>query len=149
MFDFKNIPDWWALCPGENCPRVGECLRHRVYYEAPTRFSQWACVLPHVRRDGECWYFQKDEIVRMVRGMKALYAGIRDRRVCADIRKDLMACFGSNGAYYRYHNGERWMNPEMQQMIQAVLKRNGYNGEAQYDEVVFSYDFTVRPEADI
>lgn len=145
MIDFEKIPEWWALCPDDNCPMAGECLRHRAYKEAPSRYPQWNCVLPHVRKDGECRYFQKDEKIRMARGLKTLYAGISDKRTRTDIRKELMARFGSNGAYYRYFNGERWMNPEWQDTIQYVLRRHGYSGEACYDEVADTYDFTAMP----
>ena len=148
MIDFKNIPDWWALCPYDDCPRAGECLRNKACKEAPKRFQQWSCVLPHVRKEDGCNYFQKVEEVRMVRGLKKLYDPIRDKRVRSDIRAELMACFGSNGAYYRYRNGERWINPEMQQLIQNVMRKNGYDGEAQYDESVITYDFTVVPKQD-
>lgn len=148
MIDFENVPDWWALCPYDDCPKAGECLRHRACKEAPKQFSQWACVLPHVRKEDGCRYFQKDEKVRMVRGLKALFEQIKDKRIRADVRSELVAHFGSNGTYYRYRDGKRWLNPDWQEMIQNVLKRNGVSGEAQYDESVLTYDFTTIPEAD-
>ena len=38
------------------------------------------------------------------------------------------------------------MNPELQEMVQNVLKRHGYEGEANYDEVAETYDFTAMPK---
>jgi len=146
MINFDEIPDWWAVCPYEECPKAGECLRHQACKVVPERFLQWPCVLPHVRRADGCVYYQKAEKVRMARGMKSLFNHVPDRRAAHDIRTTLMAIFGSNAGYYRYRDGERWMNPELQETIQEVLRRNGCTEEGQFDEYAEAYDFTVKPE---
>ena len=146
MVDIKKIADLWAVCTYDDCQMAGQCLRHRVCRELPERWMQWASVMPSARgADGSCRYFQKDEKVVMARGLKSLYNNVHDRHACHELRTALLQFFGSNGSYYRYYNGERWMNPELQEQVQKILRSYGVEDERPFDEYVEDYDYTVFP----
>ena len=104
--------------------------------------TRWACVLPTAVKDGECGYFQKAEKVRMARGFKNLFKNIKSRDAQHAIRMELTAYFGSKGTYYRYRDGERWMNPELQQMIADLMLSHGVKEVPVFDEYDEAYDFT-------
>ena len=53
-----------------------------------------------------------------------------------------MAHFGSNGSYYRYKDGQRWLNPQQQQYILDLLRKYGCQAEDVFDEYADTYDFT-------
>ena len=140
--EFMKIPELWAVCQNVGCPKSAECLRFQACSAIPERFKSWRCVLPNVWRDGECGCFQKAETVIMARGLNRLYKEVHDRRARQDIREELVAHFGSNGSYYRYKDGQRWLNPQQQQYILDLLRKYGCQAEEVFDEYVDTYDFT-------
>ena len=107
MIDFNKIPDWWALCPGYDCPRKEACLRHVALQQATKKVTQWRCVLPTAIGDGECKLFRGAEKVEMAKGLHAIYSDIASKRARSCIRKHLTEFLGSKGTYYRYMDGER------------------------------------------
>ena len=140
--DFEKIPELWALCLNDKCPRAGECLRFQASSSIPETYKYWRCVLPNAWKNGECSCFQKMETVRMARGLNRLYKKVCETRTRHDIRVELMAHFGSNGSYYRYKDGQRWLNPQQQQYILDLLRKYGCQAEDVFDEYADTYDFT-------
>lgn len=143
--DFTEIPTWWPICTNQDCPMAKECLRCKACMEAPVSVTRWASVLPNVLKDGRCSYFQKAEVVRMARGLNSIYKNVHSREARHGIRIDLTAHYGSKGAYYRYKDGERWLNPKEQQYIIDIIRSYGCQGEVSFDEYREAYDFTVLP----
>jgi len=141
--DYRKIPEWWAMCQKGDCPRAGECLRFHACAAVPEWMKSWRCLLPHSLKDEECRFFQKMEPVRMARGLNKLYKEVRDAHVRHEIRMTLTAHFGSKGSYYRYKDGERWMNPEQQRIVLGYVRRCGAEVEDAFDEYVDTYDFTT------
>ena len=123
--NFKEIPDWWALCPNEKCPLASQCLRHQAYVNAPDQFTRYVCLLPTTWRGSECRYYQDMQPVTLARGFKLVFGAIKDRHLRSSARNTLLSYFGSNGTYYRYYNGERVLSPKQQQYIKDLLA--GYN----------------------
>ena len=58
------------------------------------------------------------------------------------IRYALTAHLGSKGTYYRYKNGERLINPQMQQEIIDIVHRYAPGVEVSFDKTFEDYDFT-------
>lgn len=142
MFDFSQIPDWWALCSGYGCPKAAECLRHVAFQQAPKDIARWTCILPQALEGGECSNYQKTEEVRMARGFAGIMASIRSRDVRHDVRLALTSYFGSKGSYYRFRDGERLMPPQQQEEIIRIMRQNGFQGDIVFDEYIETYDFT-------
>lgn len=142
MTDFDQIPEWWPLCSNSQCGRAGECLRHMAFVEVPEKITRWPCVLPTAMKNGECPYFQKAEKVRMARGFKGLFRNIGNKYAQHEIREELTDYFKSKGTYYRYRDGERWLNPELQQMIAKIMQKHGVDDAPVFDEYCESYDYT-------
>lgn len=143
--DFEEIPTWWPVCTNEACPMAADCLRQKACREVPESVTRWACVLPSVLKDGQCRYYQKAEVVRMARGLNTIYKNVHSREARHGIRIDLTGHYGSKGAYYRYKDGERWLNPEEQQLVVDIVRRYGCQGEVDFDEYRDGYDFTRLP----
>jgi hypothetical protein len=142
MIDFEQIPDWWALCGNSQCEHAGECLRHLAFTQAPQKVTRWTCVLPTAMENGRCRYFQKAEKVQMARGFKRLFTNIKNKYARHEIRIKLTEYFGSKGSYYRYRDGKRWLNPELQQMIADLMQEQGLKEQPVFDECYETYDFT-------
>lgn len=138
----NGVPEWWPVCQNDHCPMAEECLRRLACKEMPEGTTRWMSVLPSALKDGHCQYFEKAEKVTMVRGMKALFGSIGDAKVRHMLRIDLTGYFGSKGTFYRYKDGERWINPQLRQMIASWLKGYGCEQEPVFDFSTEGYDFT-------
>ena len=141
--DFRKIPEWWAMCQKVDCPRAGECLRFQACMAVPERMRSWRCLMLQFLKDEECRFFQKMEPTRMARGLNRLYKKVRDAHVRHEIRMTLTEHFGSKGTYYRYKDGERWLNPEQQRVVLDLVHRCGCEAVDIFDEYADTYDFTV------
>jgi len=145
MIDFEKIPAWWPICSNSECQHAEKCLRHIAFTQVPPTVKHWSCVLPTAMKDGECEYFQKGEKVQMARGFKELFANIKNKYARHELRMQLTDYFGSKGSYYRYRDGERWLNPKLQQMIADRMKQLGIEEAPVFDEYYELYDFTNVP----
>ena len=143
--DFTEIPTWWPVCTNEACPMAADCLRQKACREAPEHLTRWTAVLPNAWKDGQCKYYQKAEVVRMARGLNKVYNNVHTRDARHGIRVTLTGHWGSKGAYYRYKDGERWLNPAAQQFIVDVVRSYGCMGDVEFDEYREAYDFTMLP----
>ena len=141
MIDFNDIPERWAVCLNDKCPKAGECLRCMAYKEMPKTVTRWMCVMPSALQDGECKYFVKEEKIRMARGFRSLFDGMNSRDARHDLRLKLSEYFGSTGSFYRYKDGKRLLTPLQQQEIKKLIEQYGYNTESVFDEFVISYEF--------
>ena len=146
MIDFSKIPIWWPLCPGYDCPRSGECLRHQAFCQAPEDVTQWVCILPQASVGGTRGCFQSGDKVRMARGFRALVSKMSSRDMRHNVRMSLTRYFGSKGSYYRYKDGERLMNPKQQQEVHDIFRRYGFEDDIVFDEYIETYDYTALPE---
>ena len=144
MIDFGQIPKRWPLCGNGQCSKAGECLRHLAFQQVPQTVTRWQCVLPTaMEEDGGCRYFRKAETVRMARGFKGFYNSIKNKYIQHEVRVRLTQHLGSKGSYYRYRDGERWMNPGLQQMIADMAQELGLDAAPIFDEYADYYDFTA------
>ena len=141
--NYEEIVAGWAFCQHAGCPKAEECLRYQACLSAPAELTRWLCVLPSALKDGECQYFRKAEKKRMAKGLNGILESVSDRQKRHDIRMALTELLGSKGTYHRYKNGERWMNPALQQAITERLRQLGYEQEVTFDHYAEAYDFTA------
>ena len=142
MFDFDKIPERWPLCPKSDCEMAETCLRHQVYLQVPKKYKKWTCVLANAIIDGKCSYYQKAEKVTMAQGIAAIYQNVQSREARSKIRYSLTAFLGSKGTYYRYKDGERLINPQLQQDIIDIVHQYAPDVEVGFDKTFEDYDFT-------
>lgn len=141
--DFNNIPESWVLCQNGHCPKAEQCLRHLACLQAPAHVKRWQCLLPNAINEKQCEFFQSTGKVRMARGLNNIYRTIDNKKVRSSIRLNLTSFFGSKGSYYRYKNGERAMNPQMQQQVRDIVHQYAPDAEVSFDESFETYDFTT------
>jgi len=142
MINYKDIPDGWPVCPNENCPMAQDCLRHQACRQMPATVTKWNCILPSALSDGQCKYFRKYEKVTMAKGIAAIYKNVSNRYARTSIRVELTSFLGSKGTYYRYKDGERLINPQLQAEIRDIVHRHAPGVEVSFDETFETYDFT-------
>ena len=141
--DFNNIPENWVLCQNGQCPKAEQCLRHLACLQAPASVKRWKCLLPNATNEEQCEFFQIAEKASMARGLNNIYRAIDSKKVRSIIRLNLTSFFGSKGSYYRYKNGERVMNPQMQQQVSDIVHQYAPDAEVSFDETFEAYDFTT------
>ena len=142
MFDFDKIPERWPLCPKSDCEMAETCLRHQVCLQVPKKYKKWTCVLANAIINGKCSYYQKAEKVTMAQGIAAIYQNVQSREARSKIRYSLTAFLGSKGTYYRYKDGERLINPQLQQDIIDIVHQYAPDVEVGFDKTFEDYDFT-------
>ena len=141
--DFNKIQKNWVLCQNDKCPKAGECLRHIACVQAPASVKKWECLLPNAINEAECKFFQSAGKVTMARGFNSIYRDVDSRKVRSDIRLKLTTLFGSKGTYYRYKDGERSMNPQMQQQVADIVHQYAPTAAVSFDETFEDYDFSA------
>ena len=142
MFDYKKIPDWWAFCPKSDCKMAETCLRHQVCKHVPEKYTRWLCIRPHAIKEDDCKYYLKTEKVTMAQGIASIYKNVKSREARSSIRFALTSHLGSKGTYYRYKDGERLINPKLQQEIVDIVHRYEPGIEVCFDKTFEDYDFT-------
>ena len=145
MIEFKEIPEWWAVCAQANCPRSGECLRHQAFKRIPDEVKTWPCVLPRAMKGGEYLCYAKPERLKMARGFSNISNMVRVRETRRAIRLRITEYLGSKGSYYRYRDGERLLTPEQQQWILKLLESYDCPTEGFFTQFVEVFDFRRLP----
>ena len=145
MIEFKEIPEWWAVCAQTDCPRSGECLRHQAFKQIPDEVKTWPSVLPQAMKDGECPCYVKPERLKMARGFANITNKVRVRATRRAIRLRITEYLGSKGSYYRYRDGERLLSPEQQQWILRLLESYDCPTEGFFTQFVEVFDFRRLP----
>lgn len=145
MIEFKEIPEWWAVCAQTGCPRSGDCLRHQAFRKIPDGVKTWPCVLSRAMKDGECPCYVKPERLKMARGFTNISNKVRVRATRKAIRLRITEYLGSKGSYYRYRDGERLLSPEQQQWILRLLESYGCPTEDFFTQYIEVFDFQRLP----
>ena len=141
--NFKEVPQWWAICLDKTCPLSGNCLRHHAATVAPTTESEHLCIIPHAADNGHCPHFVEDGTVRLACGFMEIFSRVGHKHHMA-MKRQLMAYLGketSKGTYYRYAHGERLLKPEQQAWICRLMQRYGYSPDVKFDDYVDDFIF--------
>ena len=78
----------------------------------------------------------------MAQGIASIYKNVQSREARSSIRFALTSHLGSKGTYYRYMDGERLINPKLQQEIVDIVYRYEPGIEVCFDKTFEDYDFT-------
>ena len=140
-FDFRQVPNSWAICPLADCPRKDECLRHLAFLSLPEGRTQHPCVLPTVLRRKACPHFHPIQKLRVALGFRNIFERVLAKDIAA-MRSELAAYLGGGGTYYRYRNGKKPLTPPQQAWINKMFRRYGYTYEVCFDRYNTIYQFT-------
>ena len=142
VFDVKKIPADYAFCFNEQCPMYERCVHYVAAQHAPANRPFGPAVYPWALRDGQCEMFRKCKPVLMAWGFEHLYDHLPSH-VASAARSSVQRYFSMGvSTYYRYHHGERKLNPQQQEDVVAIVKRYGNNLEPRFDHYTLEYDFT-------
>ena len=137
---YEDVPERWAVCPNDKCPRAHECLRHHAYTLAPSTEKQRLSIMPQAWQGGDCTEFAEDRPQQLAWGMKELFNGIPEWKATA-IRHEMFGLFGAERTYYRYRRGEYVITPKQQQDLTELFARHGITAPLHYDYVTLAYYF--------
>lgn len=137
---YDILPPSWMFCFLEGCPRADECMLHLTTRLIPENQTYGTAVFPTALKDGKCEHFKPVKKIKAAYGFDTIFKEVKskDEKSLRDSMKDY---FGSHGAYYRYHNGDKMLTPEQQQWIIDLFKRYGYTENLCFDHYRIVYDF--------
>ena len=139
-FNFRQVPENWAICYVAECPRKDECMRYQVYLHAPQGRVYHKCILPTVLTQSECPQFHPIQKVRVAVGFRNIFNNVLARDIAA-MRSELANYLGSQSTFFRYQRGERQLLPQQQQWIQKLFRRYGYTDEVRFNSYKDVYLF--------
>jgi hypothetical protein len=128
-------------CYVDHCERHATCLHWLVgQHTAVTDISQVSVnpMNPDVR-EGHCPLYRPNETVRYARGMTHFF-DVMPSRMERAIKGTLITVY-QRKRFYEYRNGVRPIPPSMQQDIESVCRRHGWDGELHYDSWEENFDW--------
>lgn len=139
-YNFDEVPQNWRFCFHGACPMKDACLRFQAALEIPADRTCGRAVFPTALKDGKCRFFRSSEKVRLATGFV-----IKDNpqlsRMFVALRHVLTEHLGSQGSYYLYRNGKKWLSPAQQEGIRETFCKAGYVGEVTFAQYRDDYDF--------
>ncbi len=139
---FDDAPWGYPLCFRAECPKAAECMHYLMGTKVPPERTTGQAVYPSAWKDGECKRFAQIRKVTMAYGFSQLYDNV-PRHLKAEARMRVRHYFGSGvSSYYRYHHGERYLMPQQQEDIMAIIAQYGSTDNIRFDYYVVGYDFT-------
>lgn len=142
VFDFKNVPDRWAICYNDNCLLAGKCLRRYAAKQAPEQLESTYVVTSNATNTGSsCRWFVTNEPIQTAYGFKHLYDNVRHKDY-PYLKAAITAMLGGRSNYYRYNSGERSLSPSQQQAIAQLMASMGYTDAPQFEHFRQELRFT-------
>lgn len=135
----SDIPRSWLYCFNSNCTRRDECVRYLSSATLSAECTSGPAVYP-TAAGHNCQHFKLARTIRSAWGFDQMFADVRTADAPM-LRALIKARLGGNGMYYRYHHGQRRLNPEQQAWIKSLFRHYGYDG-AEFDHYRDEIDFT-------
>ncbi len=139
-FDYNDLPESYALCLYDGCPRAGECLRYTLAQGVPAGHTYIKILSPAAARQSAgaaCPHFRPIVKYAYARGIESLLRQLRtfpyDDSVW--IRRSVYNYLG-RWKYYEIKHGNRLVTPEEQETIRNFFRKKGISAEPSYDEMI-------------
>jgi hypothetical protein len=130
----------YLSCFNDQCPLHERCLRWEVglYTSPSTRII--TCVNPRSQAasNGQCDLFRDNQPVSMPVGMKNRFYLDMPAHTAQGIKRTLIA-HNCRATYYKYHNGQRPIDPEYLTIIQRTCQEAGWQGPLEFDGETIDY----------
>jgi len=137
-FNYKEVPGNYAHCLNEQCPRAYECLRFQVAQYANANKTSFLVINPkHIASQKECSHFRPVQLVRHAVGITHLFDNLPYSKT-NQIKRQIQRYFERNH-YYRIYRKERYINPEGQDFIRELFRKEGILEEPVFDEYIDTY----------
>ena len=128
----NSIPKNYSVCMHADCEVASSCLHQLVYSKLLERESHLNLINPNMcGKNSECKFFRDSKPVTYARGFTKIQQSlsVRQYRVFMDALKEV---FGRN-AYFERRSGMRAMPPKEQEIVLAILKRQGVTDCVEFD----------------
>ena len=139
-FNWKDVPEGWALCFNSECPLHEHCLRWQAAQLAPPELTVTRCVTPRALTGDRCVHFASMEPQTVAYGFSTIYQRVL-KSDFTPLRKTMTQHLQGKRYYYEYMRGERALSPEQQQWIRQLFVRYGYGDSVVFDRYQEAFDF--------
>lgn len=122
-----DVPESFAVCFNDACPRREECLRRLAGEAMSQKYDRGETIYPcALKADGHCRQFLQKRVIRAAWGFRTLFRKIRHEDY-STLRWRVMGLFGSESQFYRYNRGDYKLSPKLQDKVLDIFKRSGYD----------------------
>lgn len=138
--NYDDVPLSWKHCFYEACPMKAECLHYQTGKVLPDYKNFGMAIYPNALKDGKCRFFKEIRIINAAWGFNTIFQEVKSKDD-TPLRREIKEYLGSNGTYYKYHNGDLLLTPEQQAWIIALFKQYGYSEGLTFDHYVAILDY--------
>lgn len=136
---FRKKAYTYMCCFCNQCPRHKNCLRWEAGQYIDPKLHVTNCISPLYGKaqDGSCEFFRDNKPLTMPVGMKNFYCnmpGHIERAI-----KSTLIDHSCRATYYKYHRGDRPINPKFLADIQNVCRQFGWTEPLHFDGEVTDY----------
>lgn len=127
-----SVPADYPLCLHADCPMAAACLHQLACDQIETSNRYLRLVNPkRCSKDDKCEYYQDPTPMRYARGFKNIQEKMYSKQYKRFMHK-LIGKFGRT-AYFERRRGDTLLSPKEQQIVLAVLREVGIEGEIEFD----------------
>lgn len=142
--DVNVVPKYFDFCVKSDCPLVENCLRFQA---AESVMESGATTLKILnlknlaKNEGDaCTWYKPAERKLHGKGILKFLASLtvsEHKRVMTILE----GAVSSSRQFYRYRNGEKTVEPELQELMNQRLRAHGIEKEVFFDEIIETYNF--------
>lgn len=135
-----QAPDSFGLCFRTDCATVHQCLRGLAAQDINDKRLILSIVNPILtdpKGKTACRFFRPVEKIRMAFGFKKAMDKVPSGNI-RHVRASLLLQMCRRNYYY-YLNGEKAIDPQLQQEIAAILIQNGLTEPVEFDRYEWHY----------
>lgn len=140
--DYAEVPLSWKNCFNENCPMKADCLRYLTGEAIPEDKEFGMAIYPKALKENKCRFFKEIRVIKAAWGFNTLFHEVKSKDETS-LRMQVKSYLGSNGTYYKYHNGKRLLTPEQQTWIINLFEQYGYSEGLSFDNYVTLVDYNT------
>ena len=136
---FREKAATYLCCFCDQCPLHERCLRYEVGSYIDPRQHLVTSISPHYApaAAGTCEYFRDNQLRKMPLGMTHFYDDM-PHRIERAVKNQLIG-LNCRATYYKYHRGDRPINPDFLTDIQSACSHAGWTQPLHFDSEVEDY----------
>lgn len=138
-FNYQAVPYGYTHCFNGHCSKEKKCLHRLVAVHSTKEYPTLTVVNPNcIPADGNnCPYYKSIQKIRMAWGIRLLLDNILHKDAVS-IKNQMISHFGRS-MYYRFYRKEHSINPEQQDYIRQLFRKNGIAKEPQFEYYTDEY----------
>lgn len=138
-FNYQAVPYGYTHCFNDHCPKGEKCLHRLVAVHSTNQYSTLSVVNPNcIPADANtCPFYKSVQKIRVAWGVRLLLDDV-PHKDATSIKNQLLSHFGRS-LYYRFYRKEHSIDPEQQDYIRRLFRRNGIAKEPVFESYTEEY----------